>query len=346
MYGPIASASQLLANLLGGDSMHHIVFWLQVFNLVPFLAIGALLVRLTAGDAGRQARAVLFTVANPLLISAIVAGAHNEAMGVMFAVAGLFLMRRNAFAVGVCLGLAGATKVSMVFFGIAMVWGYRRQARQLAALIGGTVVTLAVAYGLFAPHALFAAARNTGYISQGSWALPLVFVLQPLLGDAVARDIVSKLGWVLLVPIAWMLSRLLGWEPVPGARVPAREDPLTIAARTSVALCGAWVLTSPWSLPWYDLMMWAPLALVTASRLDGALMVRGGALSVAYVTARSVQFGPAMLDASWLLREVLCAGIAIGVLVWIVRWWWRSGHDVPTRDFIARGWSRLITAWS
>ena len=41
VYGPIASWLQLLANKLGGENMHDIVFWLQVFAVVPFVVAGA-----------------------------------------------------------------------------------------------------------------------------------------------------------------------------------------------------------------------------------------------------------------------------------------------------------------
>ena len=37
VYGPITSWTQLLANKFGGENMHDIVFWLQVFSVVPFI---------------------------------------------------------------------------------------------------------------------------------------------------------------------------------------------------------------------------------------------------------------------------------------------------------------------
>ena len=342
VYGPIASLSQWLANVLGGDSMHDVVFWLQLMAVVPFIVICAVLIKLAHDDAGRQTRAVLFTIWNPLLIWAVVAGAHNEALTLVFAICGLYFVRRSAFVTGIFIGLAGAEKVSLVFYGIAMAWGYRHDRRKLLALVGGAVIPLALAYGLFAPQALFAASRNTGYISQGSWGPPVVYALGALVGDDVARAVVTRLGWVLLVVIGWMLSRVVPWEPVPGSRVPARGDALTITVRTALVLCTAWVVTSPYSLAWYDLIAWAPLALMAANRLDKVLIWRGAALSVAYVTARSVQFGPEMAWASWLLRENLASVVSIGVLFWIVRWWWIEGHELPTRAFFARGWRRLV----
>ena len=346
VYGPIASWTQWLANALGGDSMHDVVFWLQVLCVVPFLVIGALLVKLAHGDPARQARAVLLTVANPLLVWAVVAGAHNEALTLVFAICALFFVRRSAFATGLFIGLAGAVKVSLVFYGLALVWGYRRDWRKVIALGLGALVPLALGYGLLAPEALFAASRNTGYISQGSWGPPVVFALGFLMPDLLARSIVTKLGWVLMVVVAWMLSCVLDRGSVPGASArPGRvngDDPLTIATRTALVLCAAWVISSPYSLAWYDLIAWAPLALLAPSRLDKILIVRGAALSIAYVTARSVEFGAEMLWASWLVRETLCSAVQLGVLAAVVWWWWRLGHQLPTRAYIVHGWRALL----
>lgn len=342
VYGPIASASQWLANVLGGNSMHDVVFWLQMLCVVPFIVVCAIMIKLAHGDPARQARSVLFTIMNPLLIWAVVAGAHNEALSLVFAICALWFVRRNAFVTGLFIGLTGCVKVSLVYYGLALAWGYRREWRKLLGLALGAALPLAVGYGVVAPQALFAAGRNVGYISQGSWAPPVVFALDFVLPDDLSRQIVTKAGWVLMVAVAWMLSRVLPWDPVPGARVPARVDPLTIATRTALVLCAAWVLTSPYSLAWYDLIAWAPLALLAPNKLDKVLMWRGAALSVAYVSARAVQFSPAMQWASWLIREVVCSGIQLTILGYLFWWWWSSGHELPTREFVARGFRRIL----
>ena len=95
VYGPITSWTQLVANKLGGVNMHDIVFWLQIFSVVPFILACAGAVLLARPDPRRQARTALLTIANPVLIWAVVAGAHNEALSVMFAVAGMLFMRKN-----------------------------------------------------------------------------------------------------------------------------------------------------------------------------------------------------------------------------------------------------------
>ena len=75
-------------------------------------------------------------IANPVLIWAVVAGAHNEALSVMFAVAGLLFMRKNPFVAGLGIGLAGSVKLSIGLWGLAMLWAYRRQPVKAWATMG------------------------------------------------------------------------------------------------------------------------------------------------------------------------------------------------------------------
>lgn len=345
VYGPLASASQWLANTLGGDSMHDIVFWLQVVAVVPFIVICAVMVKLAHGDAALQTRSVLFTILNPLLIWSIVAGAHNEAMTLVFAILGLFFMRRNAFVTGIFIGLAGAVKVSLVFYGLAMVWGYRHDWRKVLALGVGAVIPLGILYGVFAPQALFAASRNTGYISGGSWAPWAYGVFSWVMPDDLARSLTGILGSVGLFVIGWMLSRVLPWSPVPGATFPAERDPLTITVRTAAILCTAWLVTSPYTLSWYDLIAWAPLALLIPNRLDWLMVLRGTALSVAYVTGRTVGFSTVMVDVvAFVVRDVICSGIQCIVLIAIVRWFWKQNREWPTGAFVRNGARQLFVS--
>jgi hypothetical protein len=341
VYGPVASASQWLAAWLGNGNMHDTVFWLQMFALLPFLVIGALAVLLAHDDHKIQTRAILFTVLNPLMIWSVLAGAHNEAFTLVFAIVGLYFIRRSPFVAGLGIGLAGTVKVSLIFYGLAMAWGYRRDWRKLVQLALGAAIPLGIAYGLLMPRALLAASRNTGYISAGSWAPPVQWVLTLVFGDPIARGIIGWGGWVMMVVVVWMLSRVMPWRLVPG--VPEdedpRRDPLTIAVRTAAILTAAWLVTSPYTLSWYDLTTWVPLGLMVASRLDVIMIWRGFWLSIAYVTGRSVQFSDAMKATGSVIRDGFCAGAQILVLVLIVHWWWTWGHELPawTRRLRSRG---------
>jgi len=348
VYGPLASFSQWLAATLGGENMHDIVFWLQAFTLVAFLVSAAAAVRLAHTDPKLQTRVVLFTVANPLMIWGVLTGAHNESLSVVFAVVGLLLFRKYPWAAGIGIGLAGTVKVSMVLYGIAMCWGYRRDWKRLLQLVGGAAVPLLIAYGLWMPNALLAAQRNTGYISPGAWGLWGLWALTPIIGDPLARQVVTTLGWVLLVVFAWMLSRVLPWRLVPGEYQTAdpKHDPLTITVRTTVVLCTAWLITSPWQFVWYDLIVWIPLGLLSASRLDPIMIWRGAWLSIAWVTGRALNFGSGMHAVETFLRQNINVAAQYAVLVAIVWWWWSWGHELPSVRALRRFWVREHAAAS
>lgn len=329
VYGPITSWTQLLANRWGGANLHDIVFWLQVFAVVPFLLAGAGIVRLAHGDPRRQARAALLTVANPVLIWAVVAGAHNEALSVMFAVAGMMVLRKSPFGAGVGIGLAGCAKLSIGIWGLAMLWAYRRQPRKALLLCAGTVIPMGLAYALWAPTAFVQVLRNGSYVSVGSWANPVFRFLHLFVTSVTSKIVVGVLAYVGLVVIAWMLSRVVGWTAAPGlpAGADLRRDPLTIALRTALMLSVAWLITSMYTLSWYDLIAWMPLALVAASKLDRILLLRIAPLSLAYVPGRAIDFGASLDFTSSRVRDTISPIFQAAVLVAVVLWWRRPDRD-------------------
>ena len=277
VYGPITSWTQLLANKLGGENMHDIVFWLQVFAVVPFIIACAGVVMLAHGDPRRQARATLLSIANPMLIWAVVAGAHNEALSVMFAVAGMLFMRKNPFLAGIGIGLAGCAKVSIGIWGLAMLWAYRREPKKAALLCLGTIIPMGWAYVIWQPTAFFQALRNGGYVSVGSWANPVFRFLDNFFMTGFhAKVVVGVIAYAGLFVIGWMLSRVVPWTAAPGLEKGAdlRRDPLTIALRTALVLSVAWLITSMYTLSWYDLIAWMPLAVLAASKLDRIMLLR------------------------------------------------------------------------
>ncbi|MFZ1282811.1 MAG: hypothetical protein WAQ75_01670, partial [Propionicimonas sp.] len=163
-----------------------------------------------------------------------------------------------------------------------------------------------------------------------SWVMP----------EFVARSIIGWLGWGGMIAIAWMLSRVLPWTAVPGADPSAdpTREPLTIAVRTAAILTVSWLITSPYTLSWYDLTAWVPLALLASTRLDALLMWRGAWLSVAYVTGRAVQFSDGMKALAFVVRDILCSGAQILVIVLVVLWWWRDGHELPSFSVWRHRW--------
>jgi alpha-1,6-mannosyltransferase len=323
VYGPITSWTQLLANRWGGDNMHDIVFWLQVFAVVPFILTCAGAVLLAHGDPRRQARATLLTIANPMLIWAVVAGAHNEALSVMFAVLGLMMMRKSPFAAGVGIGLAGCVKLSIGIWGLAMLWAYRREPKKALLLCLGTVIPMGLAYVVWAPTAFFQVLRNGGYVSVGSWANPVFRFLDLFVTGTTAKIVTGVIAYAGLFVIAWMLFRVIGWTAAPGLTPgdDPQRDPLTIALRTALVLSTAWLITSMYTLSWYDLIAWVPLAVLAASKLDRIMLLRIAPLSLAYVPGRAIDVGPALDFTANRVRDTLSPLVQIAVLVAVVLWW-------------------------
>ena len=323
VYGPITSWTQLVANKLGGENMHDIVFWLQVFSVVPFILACAGVLMLAHGDPRRQGRAALLTIANPLLIWAVVAGAHNEALAVMFAVAGLLFMRKNPFVAGLGIGLAGCAKVSIGLWGLAMLWAYRREPKKALLLCLGTAVPMGLAYVLWQPTAFLQSLRNGGYVSVGSWANPLYRLLGVFMTGYHAKIIVGVISYIGLIIIAWMLSRVVPWTAAPGLDKDAdlRRDPLTIALRTALVLSVAWLITSMYTLSWYDLLAWMPLAVLAASKLDQILVIRGAALSLAYVPGRAIDMGKALDFTATRMRDTVSPIIQMAMVLAVILWW-------------------------
>lgn len=329
VYGPITSWLQWLANYLGGENMHDIVFWLQVITVVPFIVACAGIVQLAHGDKRRQARAALLTVLNPMLIWAVVAAGHNEALSVMFAVAGIMLMRKNAFGAGIGIGLAGCAKLSIGIWGLAMLWAYRRQPKKALLLCLGTAIPMGLAYVWWQPTAFFQVLRNGSYVSVGSWANPVFLFLDLFLEEWQAKTVTGIIAYAGLIGIAWMLSKVVPWTAAPGLPRGAdpRRDPLTVALRTSLVLSVAWLVTAMYTLSWYDLIAWLPLAVLAASKLDRLMLMRIMLLSLAYVPGRAVDLGPALELVSGVVRYGISPIVQVAVLVGIVLWWRKPDRE-------------------
>ena len=328
VYGPITSVSQLLANKLGGENMHDIVFWLQVSAVVPFIIGCAGIVALAHGDRRRQARAALLTIANPVLIWAVVAGAHNEAMSVMFAVAGMFFMRKSPLLAGLGIGLAGCAKLSIGIWGIAMLWAYRREPKKAALLCVGAGIPMILAYVVWQPTAFFQVLRNGSYVSVGSWANPVYRFFDVFMTGVNAKIVTGVISYLGLFAIGWILSRVVPWTPAPGLTRGAdpQRDPLTIALRSALVMSVAWLITAMYTLSWYDLIAWMPLALLAPNKLDRIMVLRAAPLSLAYVPGRApdeIDIGPALDFTANRIRDTGSPAIQIAVLLAVILWWRR-----------------------
>ena len=251
-------------------------------------------------------RAALLWSLNPLLLYELVVGAHLDTIAVALGMAGLAVLRRTtgaALAAGALVGAAVAVKLPLALFGGALVWVLRREPRRVLALAAGAMLVLVPSYLAAGPHVFDQLRRAATYVSL---ATPWRMVLDPLTGAAGEDDgrrIITGLAALVAILLAALLFRAL-------PRVDADRPDLD-AARVACVLTVAWVLAAPYALPWYDALVWAPLALLPASRLDLLLLARTFVLALAYVPGRTVTLlhrGPALGDAGLPVRRRAVAG--------------------------------------
>ena len=94
-----------------------------------------------------------------------------------------------------------------------------------------------------------------------------------------------------------------------------------MALRTSLILSVAWLVTAMYTLSWYDLIAWLPLAVLAASKLDRMMLLRITLLSLSYVPGRAVEMSMPLEAVSGVFRYGISPLVQVAVLVAIVLWW-------------------------
>jgi hypothetical protein len=312
VYGPLATAVQALASLVGGTSVRLTVFLLGLADLAAFAATAVLLHRMTRDHPDRQLRAALLWTCNPLLLQVLVAGAHVDGQAVVFGVAAVAVMSGRssvprAAAAGALVGLGFAVKVTAALVGlglaIALVFtlrpAWRRMIGPLAALAAGFAVTAGAALAIGGSAMLRQSSRASDMVSIGSPWRVIRTIIQSLVRGTAATDIVKYGALALAMVLAVLLIR--GLPGIPAWRRP-RPDPAgfqdaggypAAGASVAFALALAWLFAWPYVLPWYDALAWALLPLVpagsalVADQLPLLLLARTAALGFGYLPARA-----------------------------------------------------------
>jgi hypothetical protein len=297
VYGAGATGLFGLASLIGGASARLTVFVLDMVNVLAFAGTGLLLDRLARGPAGRRRAAVLWTC-NPLLLQILVAGGHVDGLAAVFSVAGIAVLAplipngsacshpfRRALAAGVILGLGFSVKptVALVAAGAALAvalplaHGARSARGTLAGLVAGFSAVACADIVLAGSPGVRQTLRASGMVSVGSpWRVVRTLLRVSMLSETGADDVVRVLAVVLMVCLAIVLLRGLPQE----GGVPAGAVPFVLVL--------AWLLATPYVLPWYDALAWALLPLLPASDVDWLLLARTAALGFGYLPARTV----------------------------------------------------------
>lgn len=320
VYGPLATAEQALVAKVAGDSPRAAVGLLGLINAAGFLAAGALLQRL-AGSLPRRRRVALLWSANPLLLLQAVAGAHLDTL-VAFAMVGAVALsdasgeRRRTVplstgrrvAAGAAAGAAAAIKLPGGAVAAVMAWRFRRSPRELASVMAGAATVLGVGYAFAGPHALDQVRRASRFVSHASPWRPLAVFLDGRLGTSVSRTVISAAAVVVTAVLVALFLRAL----------PGRGEPGCYVTRATLGLTLAYLLATPYVLPWYGLAAWALIALLPDSGFDRILVMYTTVLSLAYIPGRDVAL-PAVLDRLADIARNTCAPfLLLGVLVWAV----------------------------
>jgi hypothetical protein len=261
VYGPLATWLQQLAAQFGGSANPAAaVSFLIIMNALVFLGVGYFLMR-TADD---PVRASLMWVANPVLIQQLVMGGHLDTYVAAATVVGIQIARSRTSGwrylwVGVAIGTGCCFKITAGLAGVAVGWVLltRREWTNLLRLAVGGLGTVVFFYSFFGLHAFKQVLQASSLVATPSpWrafqlAIEWVFWLfgaEPT-GQRVSTDIISISWPILMVLIAYAIYRKFGADQPAVVTVP-------------FALCFAWILVAPWSLPWYAASAWVILALV------------------------------------------------------------------------------------
>lgn len=345
VYGPLATGVQEAASRLAGGSMQQTVWWLSVANALAWVAAGALLMVLAAGDPRARSRVLVLYWGNPLLLWAVPFGGHNDVQALTFALGALLALRQRSVVLGAALsgaliGLAGAVKLTEGIVGLGLLWAVRRRPVAAVALCASAAAVLAVLYVPHLPEAFHQTSGNSGFVSSASPWPWVRSVLDIGLARSTSGSVVTVLSWVAVLGLAALLApRVL--RPALPASLDAGRARVLEGARAVVAVTLAWTVVGSYTLPWYDMVVWAPVTLVGASTLDLLLVVRATTVCLAYVATREVPAdqapSPALAFVTDRFRTTVSPLVHVALGVALVRWArGRDGRDLLPRLLTGR----------
>ncbi|MGA8979830.1 MAG: hypothetical protein WB473_12040 [Pedococcus sp.] len=311
IYGPFATALQALASLVGGANLRQTVWVWQVLVVLAWVLVRLLLLR--AGAA--QSRVDILWTLNPLVFGIGVLGAHVDLLAAALALAAMVLAARSPLAAGVVGGLAVSTKITFGIAGVALLlgwWVHERSgfARRAVTLAVGALVVVVPLHLWAGPHVFDQLDRARRSISLATpWRLLFEWLAGGPMAAGTVRDLVTGASVVLAVVFVLLLARL--------TRGLAPATTTGTAARWVVVLSAAYTLAAPYSLPWYDLLVWAALPLLAPSVLDLVLLGRLVAMAVAYVPGRVVGMSPTVERVTLGVRRQVVPYAVLAVWGWL-----------------------------
>ncbi|WP_432509124.1 hypothetical protein [Kineococcus auxinigenes] len=342
VYGPVVTALHALASLAGGDSVRATVWCWQLLLLAAWAAAAAGLHAALREDEALRARAHVLWTANPLLLTVGLGGAHADVLAGAAAVGVLLLAPRRPFAAGLVLAVAVGTKLPYGAVGGGLLvawWAARRAGGPGAPGTGWLLRGLAGALLLLVPAHLWAGAHAYDQTRTASRYVSLATVWRPLVDAGVPRGALLPGTLLLMVLLAVLWWPLLVHRPA-GPWGPAQLRRCAAGAGALLAL--GYLLAAPYELPWYDLLLWGPLALaatvpagVAGGWLERLVALRLTLLALAYVPGLVDGMSPAVQAVTlgyrrevgpWVAWAALLAAVAVGVLARRWEHGQRHGH--------------------
>jgi len=290
VYGPVGTALQALASVLGGASVRATVWWGQLLVVAAWAGAALGLDRaLRARPAARARAAVLWTL-NPLLLTVGAGGAHVDVLAGAAALGALLLAPRRPLLAGLAVGVAAGTKLpyGAVAAGLVVAWVLARRRGEgpgvgfLLRGAAGALVVLVPAHAWAGVHAYDQTRTASRYVS-------LATVWRPLVEAGLPRGALlpGTLALMALVAVLWWRRLVLAAPPELAQQ----------AAGVTAVLALGYLVAAPYELPWYDLLLFGPLALGAGSGaavLTRVLVVRLSLLALAYVPGLVDGMSPAV----------------------------------------------------
>jgi len=347
VYGPVATAVQVLAVRCGGGDLRASSWAWQILCALAFGAVVWMLLARAGDDGPARARIAVLVALNPLLLGQLVLGAHLDVVAAAAGLGALLAARRRPTLAGILLGAAVGMKAPYVLVGVAVCWGLRNLPLRTALSLGGrgvlgALAVLVPAYHWAGPHAFDQLGRASRYVSIATPWRGAANLVDLVLGPQGSRPAIVPLSGVLTALLAVVMIRKVGRLPVaPGTARPApagdpgpRKDLLgdgdgagsgpsrvtADAIRAAAVLSFCWVLLAPYALPWYDALVWGPVALLGPSLIDTAIVARLTVLCLAYLPGRVVGMSRIVEEVTLAGRRFCAPVLVLAVQVLVVRW--------------------------
>lgn len=309
IYGPAFTAVMVVATPVVGTSP------LRVRLVYQVLAAGALVLVLVAlWRMTRSALALAVVGLNPLTTVSVVNGGHPDVLVALALLGALVLaIRRRPVACGLVLAAAAAVNATALVAAAAVAaWALRRWRRDEVVRLAAVVAGLGVLPYLLLPGWLANAHEHQELVSrQSAWRAASILLVD--LGPLGKGDLDAVMPLVTRAALAVLVLLVL-----------VRRTRAATPAFAMAAALGAFVVTSPWVMPWYAfaalplLALDRPGLLVLALGGSGGLVLAGDQLPRLSVEAGAV---PAVL-----LSVVMPIAAAVAVVVAISR---RPAAEVP-----------------